>query len=146
MPKLENGRYTIVYSDGQYRTIRVSAWRKKTILGLPTGKGEGDSDFKWTGIAFLNEGNVVQFWRKFEAGNPPEKLARIRRAIEVIASEPRKAQLAYALKEQNCARCGRRLTVPASIANGLGPECAGKTRWTKDDNQLAFEKEQASAA
>lgn len=26
----------------------------------------------------------------------------------------------------NCARCGRTLTVPTSIENALGPECAGK--------------------
>ena len=25
-----------------------------------------------------------------------------------------------------CGRCGRRLTVPASIASGFGPECAGR--------------------
>jgi hypothetical protein len=28
--------------------------------------------------------------------------------------------------EGRCGRCGRRLTVPESIKNGLGPECAGK--------------------
>ena len=28
--------------------------------------------------------------------------------------------------EGRCARCARRLTVPSSIASGLGPECAGK--------------------
>jgi len=28
--------------------------------------------------------------------------------------------------EGRCARCNRRLTVPASIASGFGPECAGK--------------------
>jgi Family of unknown function (DUF6011) len=28
--------------------------------------------------------------------------------------------------EGRCCRCGRKLTVPASIASGIGPECAGK--------------------
>jgi hypothetical protein len=28
--------------------------------------------------------------------------------------------------EGRCGRCGRKLTVPESIANGMGPECAGK--------------------
>ena len=28
--------------------------------------------------------------------------------------------------EGKCCRCGRKLTVPASIASGIGPECAGK--------------------
>jgi hypothetical protein len=28
--------------------------------------------------------------------------------------------------EGRCGRCGRKLTVPSSLASGLGPECAGK--------------------
>lgn len=28
--------------------------------------------------------------------------------------------------EGRCGRCGRKLTVPSSIAQGLGPECAGR--------------------
>jgi len=28
--------------------------------------------------------------------------------------------------EGKCGRCGRKLTVPESIARGIGPECAGK--------------------
>lgn len=30
--------------------------------------------------------------------------------------------------EGRCARCGRKLTVPGSIASGLGPECAGRLK------------------
>lgn len=30
--------------------------------------------------------------------------------------------------EGRCARCGRRLTVPESLADGYGPECAGRRR------------------
>jgi len=29
--------------------------------------------------------------------------------------------------EGRCGRCGRKLTVPSSIASGLGPECAGRS-------------------
>lgn len=32
----------------------------------------------------------------------------------------------YALTSGNCYRCGRKLTVPASIHRGMGPVCAGK--------------------
>lgn len=32
--------------------------------------------------------------------------------------------------EGRCGRCGRKLTVPESIASGLGPECAGKALLT----------------
>jgi hypothetical protein len=32
--------------------------------------------------------------------------------------------------EGKCCRCGRKLTVPSSIASGMGPECATKTGFT----------------
>lgn len=38
--------------------------------------------------------------------------------------------------EGRCARCGRRLTVPSSIASGLGPDCA---------ERIAEERAQAAA-
>lgn len=45
-------------------------------------------------------------WKKIEAGTLPASL-------EVW-------------HEGRCGRCGRLLTVPESVASGLGPECAGK--------------------
>ena len=33
-------------------------------------------------------------------------------------------------REGRCGRCNRKLTVPSSIASGLGPECAGKEGFT----------------
>jgi hypothetical protein len=35
--------------------------------------------------------------------------------------------------EGRCGRCGRALTVPESIANGLGPECSKRKRITNQD-------------
>jgi len=32
----------------------------------------------------------------------------------------------YALRSSRCCKCGRKLTVPASIHRGMGPECATK--------------------
>jgi hypothetical protein len=34
--------------------------------------------------------------------------------------------------EGRCGRCNRKLTVPSSIASGLGPECAGKAGFSAD--------------
>jgi len=36
------------------------------------------------------------------------------------------SSLALITHEGRCGRCGRLLTVPASVACGIGPECAGK--------------------
>jgi Family of unknown function (DUF6011) len=45
-------------------------------------------------------------WRKLASGDMPE-------ALEIW-------------HEGKCGRCGRKLTVPSSIASGFGPECIGK--------------------
>jgi hypothetical protein len=42
------------------------------------------------------------------------------------------------MRENACYRCGRTLTVPASVHRGLGPECARKGHWTKQDNQQVY--------
>jgi len=34
--------------------------------------------------------------------------------------------------EGRCGRCNRKLTVPSSIASGMGPECAGKGGFSAD--------------
>ena len=34
--------------------------------------------------------------------------------------------------EGRCGRCNRKLTVPSSIASGMGPECAGKSTFTAE--------------
>lgn len=138
---LNSGMYSLVYHNGEYRTIKVKdgriggALEGKTILSIKDG-----ADF--VGVAFMDAKNNVRFWRKFREQNPPERLARILRAVHTILAEPRAAQLAYAMKEGRCARCGKELTVPASIHNGLGPECA-KRSWTKKDNQLVFSAKRA---
>jgi hypothetical protein len=36
-----------------------------------------------------------------------------------------------------CGRCGRKLTVPASILSGIGPECE-KKRWKEANDQLSL--------
>lgn len=133
---IQDGRYTVVYPDGQYRTVRVKTVTNgplagKAILSLKDGN-------EYSACGFLTDNDKVQFWKRFRYSNPPERLPRIQKAIDRIAVDPDGAGMAFALKENCCFRCGRELTVPASIHRGLGPECA-KKRVTKKDNQAAYE-------
>jgi len=146
MPRLAFGHYSIVYSDGQYRTIRISDWNGKAVVGISTPKRDRQNNFRFQGVGFLTDDNQIRFWHKFEQANEPKRLTRIRYALDVVAREPEQAQMAFAMKESKCARCGRTLTVPASLHRGLGPECAKKGHWTKHDNQLAFEHQRENAA
>ena len=47
-------------------------------------------------------------------------------ALKVIAANPSKAAQDYGRRTGQCSCCGRELTDPVSIANGLGPICAEK--------------------
>lgn len=132
---IQEGRYTLVYPDGQYRTVRVKVAKHgnlkgRTILALKVGK-----DFE--GCGFLQESGKVNFWNRFKSQNAPEKLVRVQAAVDRIVKDPDAAGLAYAMKENCCFRCGRELTVPASIHKGMGPECA-KKNWTRKDQQAAY--------
>ena len=120
---ISNGTYTVVYNGGDYRTLRVKDWNDKIIIGYLSGQ-DNESDFTYVG--FLTESNEVKFWRKFSNNKPIEWLQRFERAVQIIAGDTGKAGLEYALRSSRCYRCNRKLTVPASIHAGLGPDCATK--------------------
>lgn len=118
------GTYTVAFDDGSHVTLRVKKhWveeeAKKGVKVVQYLSG-ADNESSYTGFAFLNAGRL-RVWRKFEG-----QLERQVLAFDVVAGNPAQAGEAYALHSNNCFRCGRKLTVPASIHRGLGPECAGK--------------------
>jgi hypothetical protein len=47
-------------------------------------------------------------------------------AKSLFAAQPSLHPMMEVWHEGRCGRCGRKLTVPESIANGIGPECAAK--------------------
>lgn len=142
--KPNDGYYTLVYGDSSYRTLRFRTTKKGPYRGsvVLSFKEMGE----YVGCANVKPDGSVYFWRNFAAQNSQERLARIRYAVRKIIEAPNQHQAAFAMKEGRCARCGRKLTVPASIANFMGPECAGrKTGWRKSDQQAAFSVMQAAA-
>ena len=134
---ISDGRYTLVYKDGQYRTVQVRKQKEgkwaagATILKLKVGKD-------WEGCGFLNPDGKVNFWKKFRTANPPERLQRIQTAINRILKDPEGAGMSYAMQENQCYLCGKKLTVPASIHRGKGPECARKAV-KREDNKQAYQ-------
>lgn len=128
---IPEGTYTIVFgSPEDYITLRVregfvgrDGIKTPSILEYLAGS-DNTTDFQ--GCAFL-ERHAPAFWKRFKTDGA--FCERVRRAVGVLngGTEARAgAQEAYALRSSRCARCGRALTVPASIHRGLGPECARK--------------------
>ncbi len=69
-------------------------------------------------------GKVVggQFVAAF--GTPAPRVAEIKAALAVIATDPAAAAVRYGKATGICSCCGRALTDPASVEAGIGPICA----------------------
>lgn len=100
------GRYAIEDEDGVLKFFRVDR---------PT---EG----RWAGYVFL----------KVQASDdlhPIKNPARKEFIFKAIAHDPRAASIRYGRELGHCGICGKTLTDPESIANGIGPVCAGRVGW-----------------
>src|SRR5271157_2617898 len=130
---IQDGKYTLVYGSGEYRTVAIENiteeghnFKGKTILSRKSGQ-------RYEGIAFLSSDNRVMLWKRFRAEFDQKRIEALQNAVNRIARNPQEAGMAYAIHEGRCCRCGRELTVPASIHAGMGPDCAEKYGWEKAD-------------
>jgi hypothetical protein len=129
LPKLElpQGTFTVSFPDGDYRTVELETVAEgglagKTIASYLSGP---DNERDFNGFAFITERGQVALWKK-HAGIDVRWVA----AVNIVLNADAAAQLgfaeAYAERSGRCARCGRKLTVPASLHRGYGPDCAAK--------------------
>lgn len=119
------GFYTVVMADGSHVTIRVQPhWEaaNSLVYGYLAGS-ENTSDY--INFAHSSPNGATRVWRKF-LGQLPRQREALAVLLRATTEEQKEAGLAYAMASGRCARCGRTLTVPASIHRGLGPECAKK--------------------
>lgn len=135
MPILTDGRFSLIYPNGEYRTLQVKTMRKGNLKGSTILKIKEGQFFN--AVGFLSADNRIRFWDRIKFSIPAERRDRIQRAVDRIVADPAQAGLAYAMQESRCFRCGKELTVPASIHNGMGPECARKD-WTREDQKAAY--------
>ena len=89
--QIRPGIYTVAYPNGDHRTLRVRAWKQldgktSTVVGFLSGC---DNENDYTYFGFLGPLKTVRFWRKFSAGQTPERLARILTAVRTIAGDPK---------------------------------------------------------
>lgn len=131
-PHVEDGIYTVVLDEtGTYRTLRFKAVdaEAQRKYNVPEGTqiisylSGDDNDNSYTGFAYAF-GTKLQVWRKF--GKAAELQVAARFMLEADKAARADYGHAYALQSGRCYRCNRRLTVPASIHRGLGPDCAEK--------------------
>lgn len=120
---IPDGTYTIDFKD-DHVTIKLKGGGDKfnhaQIASFLYGP---NNDMDYIGFAFV-KGSNFNIWKKFQG------TSYVRQATALVVllhhDDPSVYGLAYALQSGNCYRCGRTLTVPASLYRGMGPICAGK--------------------
>lgn len=111
----------------------------------PMGSGQGpttwfvsllsgpnnESDFVYLGILREGFGNAPVTFTTTAKSSMGSAAAPVKGIAWAVKHLQESGEIPAALEiwhEGCCCRCGRALTVPESIASGLGPECARKSR------------------
>lgn len=121
------GTYTIVRPGKKHQTIEVTPWKNRPghrVFSMLVGPDNG-LDFQ--GFGSQGPDATFKVWRSFVGRKTWIEAAQA--LIALCSEDPgslTSANELYALKSSRCARCHRKLTVPASVHAGHGPECAEK--------------------
>ena len=97
------------------------------FVNLLNGSDNGN-DFAYMGVLYEWEVGKPPHFKRTKASRVSESAPSFR-AFTWLWEALRGGWLSSSVEvwhEGTCGRCGRRLTVPESIAAGIGPECAGK--------------------
>lgn len=123
---IADATYTVSVSDTEWYTVKIDTKESGSLAGkrIASFLAGPDNESDFVGFAFVNEDGTVAVWKRFRS----EGYAPYVEALNTVMGYPTLAdefRTAYAMKSGKCARCGRKLTVPASLNRGLGPDCAG---------------------
>lgn len=130
------GTYTVAFLEGTRVTVKIQSLDAEELDGWDFYAKGGytagsmkikvltgpDNENSYTCIGVQKQDGTMKFWKK---------AANYERATDAVQAllDPETAKTAgyeYAVKSSRCYRCNHKLTVPASICAGLGPDCASK--------------------
>lgn len=116
-----DGDYTIDLGD-RHRTFRLSTQSVEDEDFMPGRQliaylSGADNETDYTRFGHIDERGNLRIWKKHQ-----DNTALVADAKSFWA-DPHAENVVPAVR---CYRCGHKLTVPASVYNGLGPDCAKK--------------------
>lgn len=122
-----NARFTLASKrTGTRFTYRVrrcdDADKELWFVSLLTG-ADNEASYAYLGTLRAQQGYA--HGRKSRVGADAPGVVAFAWAYDALRNGVMPAQL-ECWHEGRCGRCGRALTVPESLARGLGPECAGR--------------------
>jgi hypothetical protein len=122
--------FTVQLPDGGHKTYRVQRveandrYPEAFFVKLLVGPDNGD-DYGYVGKLDAFTGQVATT-AKSKQYDGSLVLRLLNRVLARVWTEDHQAYEVFGYQthhEGRCGRCGRRLTVPASIESGIGPEC-----------------------
>jgi Family of unknown function (DUF6011) len=117
---LEKAFDAAVASGLKYPRLRVAGI---AVTPARAGSKNAGALYVKAGDQYLGKITGGQFFATRECTT--EQKAKV---VEVV-SDPEAAAKAYGIETGTCSCCGRELTDPVSVANGIGPICATKYGW-----------------
>lgn len=120
-------RFTFKASRPEIDQANPNAKRPTWVSVLSGSDNSGDYAFMGTLWEDAQWGFTFRTSAKARVGNDAPSRKAFDWIVKGLSSNQEKLfQAAEFWHEGRCGRCGRRLTVPSSIASGFGPECEGK--------------------
>jgi hypothetical protein len=125
-----NARFTLKSkATGKRYTYKVSAAKDKDLWFVSSLYGsDNTADYAYMGIITAQKAFRITAKSRFAQSSPQVKAFEWAFQHLYAGNIPESLEVWH---EGHCGRCGRALTVPESIASGIGPECSkriGKAR------------------
>lgn len=131
---IPDGTYSVVRGNS-YATIKLETQdnelteqgKKNFFYGKQIVKflSGPDNLNNFTGFAHLDEQGALRVWKSFKKDGSITKYQEALNFLQSHGEEALRAGgLMYALKSGRCCKCNRKLTVPASVHQGMGPICS----------------------
>jgi hypothetical protein len=121
------GTFTVEHADGSYETVKIhQAGPGSNLAGKIMGShiNGPDNETSYQAFCFIDEHTgMIHVWSRF-AHIDERWVKAIDHVIHMDAEGRAEGREAYAMRSGRCSKCGRKLTVPASLHRGMGPECA----------------------
>jgi len=108
-------------TDEQYRARKQLAHDGVRFVSVMTGP---DNEHSYTYIGHINDGRQFRLDRKSKISGTAPSVSAWQWFWTAVRAKSEKVDQCEVWHEGCCSRCGRKLTVPESVASGLGPVCA----------------------
>lgn len=122
--------FTVENNKGQHYTFRIAKGREDNspfFAGVLTGS-DNTRSYTYIGL-FSPETLEIRLTKKSRYTDDTIPVKVLRWVMEIFNGK-RELPLGYAIHHLGyCCRCGRPLSTPESVKNGIGPICAGKAGW-----------------